>query len=470
MLNRGRRNAQPTEQTALTRFAGWKQQKQITSKPPERAPVKIHWPDESHERLNAARGRLEVAREILQDRGSESVLAVLAQVLDDWQQVESPWRTRLAEELDRSGGFPARLTQAGLNLGLEAWSGDALRETIEREQAALLSGSGRQWVPFSSTHIVLAGSIPMPSLLQPILSIACLSPVLVKPSSRDAVTAPLLAESIRDVDEEIGAALEVVSFPSHDEAGLNLFLDSPCIVASGHDATIRSLADRLQSTTRLVAYGHRLSIVVIDSEFLSDDLSGLAQEIALDGVLWDQQGCLSPAALYVAGPNSAEGVARLGPAIAKALEDLTETLPPGGIEPQTATQIVHERDQAALRSAAGSATAVLSGADTSWTVVLEGDNLWRPCPGHRFLRLYPVEDRQELEIALAPIGPHLSTAALAAPPHSRPELANTLLALGATRICRPGRMQAPPLDWPHDGQSLLAPLVRVTQQEPDQSG
>ena len=431
--------------------------------------MKIHWPDESHERLNAARGRLEVAREILVDRGTESVLAVLAEVLDAWQQAESPWRTRLAEELDRSGGFPARLTQAGLNLGLEAWSGDALRETIEREQAALLSGYGRQWVPFSSTHIVLAGSIPMPSLLQPILSVACLSPVLVKPSSRDPITAPLLVESIRDVDEEIGAALEVVSFPSHDEAGLNLFLDSPCIVASGHDATIRSLSSRLQSTARLVAYGHRLSIGVIDSEFLSDDLSGLAHDIALDAVLWDQQGCLSPAGLYIVGPNAAEGVARLGPAIAKAFEDLTETLPPGAPETQPAAQIVHERDQAALRSAAGAATAVLAGADTSWTVVLEEDSLWRPCPGHRFLRLYPVEEMRELESALAPIGPHLSTAALAALPDKRPEWASTLLALGATRICRPGRMQAPPLDWPHDGQSLLAPLVRITQQEPDRS-
>ncbi|MAJ58720.1 MAG: hypothetical protein CBC48_01410 [bacterium TMED88] len=429
--------------------------------------MKIQWPDENQERLNAARGRLEVAREILLNRGTQSVLAVLAQVLDDWQQAGSPWRARLAQELDGAGGFPADLTRAGLKLGLETWSGDALRETIEREQSALLSGSGRRWVSFSSTHIVLAGAIPMPSLLQPILSLACLSPVLVKPSSRDPITAPLLAESIRAVDEEIGTALEVVSFPSHDDAGLNLFLEAPCIVASGHDATIRSLATRLQSTARLVPYGHRLSIEVIDSESLTDDVSGLAQDIAFDVVLWDQQGCLSPAGLYVVGPGAAEGVARLGPAIAAALEDLGETLPPGAVETEAATQIVHERDQATLRSAAGDPPAVLAGANTSWTVVLEGDSTWRPCPGHRFLRLYPVEETRELENALAPIGPHLSSAALVALPERRAAFADRLLALGATRICRPGRMQAPPLDWPHDGQSLLAPLVRITQQEPD---
>ncbi|MCH2187355.1 hypothetical protein MK280_15970 [Myxococcota bacterium] len=427
--------------------------------------MKIHWPDESQERLNAARGRLEVAREALVDRGTESVLAVLGQVLDDWQQPESRWTTRLVGALDAPGGFPAQLTRAGLKLGLETWSGHAFRETIEREQAALLAGSGRRWLPFSSTHIVQAGSIPMPSLLQPMLSLACLSPVLVKPSSRDSVTAPLLAESIRAVDEEIGAALEVVSFPSHDEACLNRFLDSPCIVASGHDATIRSLAGRLQTPTRLVAYGHRLSVQVIDSEALPQDLSVLAENIALDVALWDQQGCLSPAALYVVGPDAAEGGARLGPAGGAALEDLNATLPPGAAETQAAAQIVHERDQAEIRSAAGHPTTVLTGAENAWTVVLEGDSTWRPCPGHRFLRLYPVDGLRELEGALNPVAAHLSTAALTALPHRRPELEQTLLALGASRICSPGRMQAPAVNWPHDGQSLLAPLVRIIQQE-----
>ena len=428
--------------------------------------MKIRWPDESHERLTAARGRLEVAREILLDRGADSVLGVLAAVLDRWQDSESPWRARLAEELEAAGGFPVALTLAGLKLGLDQWSGDALRETIERERSALLCGPGRRWIPFSSTHILLGGSIPMPSLLQPILSLACLSPVLVKSSSRDPVTAPLLAESIRVIDEEIGSALEVVSFPSHDEAGLDLFLDSPCIVASGHDATIHSLASRLENTTRLVAYGHRLSVQVVDRESIADDVMVLARKIALDVALWDQQGCLSPAALYVVGPDASEGVARLGQAVATALEDLNETLPPGEIDTRISTQIVHERDQAAMRSAAGNATAILTGPGTSWTVVLESDASWRPCPGHRFLRLSPVQESRDLEGALAPVGVHLSSVALTAPAPRRSELEERLLSLGASRICRPGRMQAPALDWPHDGQSLLAPLVRIGQQEP----
>ncbi len=35
----------------------------------------------------------------------------------------------------------------------------------------------------------------------------------------------------------------------------------------------------------------------------------------------------------------------------------------------------------------------------------------------------------------------------------------------ASRSCAPGRMQAPPLGWRHDGQLLLAPLGRTTERE-----
>ena len=41
-----------------------------------------------------------------------------------------------------------------------------------------------------------------------------------------------------------------------------------------------------------------------------------------------------------------------------------------------------------------------------------------------------------------------------------PELRDALLRMGASRVCEPGSLQAPPLDWRNDGHGVVASLVR----------
>ncbi len=72
-----------------------------------------------------------------------------------------------------------------------------------------------------------------------------------------------------------------------------------------------------------------------------------------------------------------------------------------------------------------------------------------------------MESADALVEALQPIARYLAAVALtgfASEPER--ELERRLLGLGASRICRPGSMQAPPLDWHHDGQPVLLPLAR----------
>lgn len=427
--------------------------------------MKIRWPDEHQESLEAAHSRLDVSRQFLRARGPESILDVLVEVFERWQAADSPWRRRLAKSLAAASGLSLEGVFAGLDLGLSEWSGSALRQAIESERAQWRSTPHRQWVPFQSTSLLMAGCIPMPSLLQPALSLASGSPVLVKTSSRDPVTAPLLRESIQAVDEEIGTALEVVSFPSHDEPCLDRFLASECIVASGPDSTLRALAARIKPNTRLVSYGHRLSILVVDSETVTHDEVGLAQAIATDVALWDQQGCLSPAALYVLGSDAGQTAKAFATTLASEFQRTAERWPPSQPDSAAAAQIHNERDLAELRAGAGEAVTVLTGEGTEWTLIVEPDATWRPCPGHRFLRVYPVEDGDDLGPALTPIAGHLSTVGLSVLENRQASLRSQMAALGASRICQPGRMQAPRIDWPHDGQPLLAPLARLFQSE-----
>ncbi|MFP6640472.1 MAG: acyl-CoA reductase, partial [Myxococcota bacterium] len=106
--------------------------------------------------------------------------------------------------------------------------------------------------------------------------------------------------------------------------------------------------------------------------------------------------------------------------------------------------------------------------ETDWTVIAETSSEWRTTPLHRFIRLHPLSGVDALRHTLGPLAPHLSSVALAgfeSVPAERLSLARSLGRLGACRVCAPGRLQAPPLDWPHDGRALLAPLTRFLEIE-----
>jgi hypothetical protein len=108
------------------------------------------------------------------------------------------------------------------------------------------------------------------------------------------------------------------------------------------------------------------------------------------------------------------------------------------------------------------------------TVTLEIDSRARPAPLHRFIRLMPVESPDALIQALEPFAGKLSNLAIAGFSHEPmtksatidpadplpPDLVARLAHLGVSRITEPGRLQTPPVDWPHDGMPLFTPLAR----------
>ncbi|MCH8890083.1 MAG: hypothetical protein IH827_03225, partial [Myxococcales bacterium] len=152
-------------------------------------------PDEIAEHL----ARLRDAGEQLKRRPIGEVLDVLGAVLDGWRDPNSNWRRDLEERLPAATGFTAPLIREGLRRALGAWTGDALRELAICELGpfdALDAASDRRVSGFDTSAVLLAGSIPMPSLLALIAPLAVRSPVLAKPASRDLLTPRLVARSI----------------------------------------------------------------------------------------------------------------------------------------------------------------------------------------------------------------------------------------------------------------------------------
>jgi hypothetical protein len=419
-------------------------------------------PGEIRERL----AELRRAGAGLRRRPARKTLDSLAQVLDGWSDPGSTWRRALEAELPGATGFSPETVSEGLRRGLAHWNGQALRALAARELGALerLDGSLHPMIAgFDATAVLLAGSIPMPSLLALVAPLLLRSPVLAKSASRDPVTPRLVARSIAEVDAELGRCIVAVDFPGEDDERMAALLEAGCIVASGSDETVAAVRARAAPPQRLVAYGHRLSVAALgEAATQGTHLEDTARRLALDVALWDQLGCLSPIVVYVEGEAAADAASE---ALASALAEVEQRMPRGMIEPRAASLIAHERARAELRIAAGERVCLHASDGTAWTVVREARCGVLPAPLHRFVRVMPVADRAHLLEALAPLAPHLAATAIEGFGAATPRLARELAQLGASRVCAPGVLQAPPLDWHHDGRGVLSPLARFTDLE-----
>jgi hypothetical protein len=395
----------------------------------------------------------------LRERPRREIVDRLAQVLESWRDPGSRWRVELEERLPAATGFGPECVHEGLERALASWSGDALRALVERE---LCSGPRTRHTGFGVTALLLAGSIPMPTLLAMLGPLILGSPLLVRAASRDRVTAGLVRGSIAEVDPELGACIEEVRFHHSDEDALEAFLETDCTVAYGSDPSIASIARRLPPSRRLVPHPHRVSLAALgDAATRGSALDEAAAGLALDTALWDQQGCLSPIAVFVVSAE-VDAADRVTDALASSLAEAQARWPRGRVEPAAASVIAQERDTALLREAAGSRVRTRVAADGSWTVVREGDLEPRATPLHRFLRVHPVADASELARGIAPYARHLAGVAHAGLNAHASEL---LVRAGASRLCPPGGLQCPPLAWHHDGMPVLTPMSRITDVE-----
>lgn len=419
----------------------------------------------------AVRARLAELREAgarLRARPVAATLAALARALDTWSDPRSAWRRELEAKLPEATGFAPETVREGLACALAGWNGAALLRLLERE----LGGVGAPRLPgpaafgFETTAVVLAGAIPMPTLQALVAPLALRSPVLVKPASRDPVTAELVARSLAEVDAQLGACVALAPIARGDTAALDALLEAECVVAYGTDATIASLAARTAPTSRFVAHGHRLSLAVLGPEATRGQaLREAAASLARDVALWDQLGCLSPIAVYSVDADPA-AAGRVAEALAEALSDAAARWPRGRVEPAAAARFAHERAEAELRAAARAGVALHADAAGSFCVVREPDAVPRAAPLHRFVRVHPVESLQGLAAALAPLRRHLAGVALAGFGARQQALAHELAAAGASRVCAPGALQAPPLAWESGGRGVIASLARLAHVEP----
>lgn len=379
---------------------------------------------------------------------------------------EDPIRRDADRLLRAATGYSEAMTALVIERMAADWRAGPTRRLLRAElgDAAVLDGfvsvgddrQVRAYGPRLAFH-VFAGNVPGVAVTSLVRTLLVKTPSLGKLGSGEPILPVLFARALDSVDPALARALAVTYWPGGTSGVERPLLEAAdaVIIYGGAEAvsSIRSLAP---DHSRLLTHGPRFSVGLVSREALTDD-PALPVHVARAVATFDQQGCVSPHAIWVEDPEG--GADRFADAVADAFRRLETELPRGHITPPEAARIQQERGAAALRSHDGS-TRLLASEGTDWTVVLDRDITLRPSCLNRFVRIHPAHELEQAIDALTPTGHQLQSVAIAAPAERRAALAHRLATIGATRITSFDRIPWPPPDWHHDGRGPLTELLR----------
>jgi hypothetical protein len=407
-------------------------------------------------------------------RPTAKLIALLAELGEQWLQPDYPFRRMALEQGPAALGFsPAtlargldaffrQLTPENLNALLTQDLGhpgrlDAFQFTAEEAR------SGRSAIAVAPEFLfhITAGNLPVSTLHSLVLGLLLRSAQFVKCARGQTLLPRLFAHSIYEADPKLGACLELAEWSGGSEALEDaVFAAADCVTTTGSDETLAVIRPRVPARTRFLGYGHRVSFACVCAESL-DGFSArkCAQRAASDLAAWDQQGCLSPHVIYVErhGGMTPEAFAEL---LAQELAKLEAVEPRGPLPPAEAAAIASRRAFYEVRAAHSPETRLwMSEGSTAWTVLYEAEPQFQLSCLNRFAYVKAIEDANRLPAVADAVRGKVSTVGLAAASTRAAELASLLARWGVTRICPLGRMQEPPLTWRHDGRPSLGDLV-----------
>ena len=410
--------------------------------------------------------------EHLANRPAAEIHKALERVAHRFLDPTGPARRNAIAWLARMGRFSTPMIEQALDDtfwplaggGVSRWvaselgSADALDAPQPDRRGVLRRAFGPEWM-----LQVYAGNVPGLPVWPLYSALAMKSALFAKASSQEPVLAALLARAIAEEDEALGDCIAVVWWKGGtvdlDRAAIK---DAPAVLAFGGEYAIASVAREAHPEARLVLQGPRVSVSYVSSASLTKaNLSPLAQRAAYDVALYDQQGCLSPHAIYVERGGDV-GPAAFAAALGAALEALKDGLPRGAIEAEHAARVQLYRAQARFEEAQGTrGTRVLTSDEgTDWTLIYEDGARFEPTPAYRTIRVHSVSGPDEVVDVLRPEAHWIEAIGLETRGNERAGLATVFAGTGIPRITAVGSLQRPELTGTHGGVHRLLPFLR----------
>ncbi len=446
--------------------------------------VQIRLPVLTATTLSDVINHLLVAQEqYLSRQSTEAILKIIDAAVARWLKPDDPMRKTAETVLPSITGLSPEMVRLGLTRMLEGYRKKTLYRILDEElgdirlldafqptkedPARLIRAMG----PRITTN-VLSGNIPGLGAADMIATLLVKSACLCKVSSYEPLFTTLFAQTLVQIEPRLAHCLAVLGWPGGKPESKSLeavaFSRSELVIATGSDEAVSAVrlaaADHQPASARFIGYGHRISLGLIGREAL-DDIKSIARNAALDVVMYDQQGCLSPHLFYVE-TGGAHFPRQFAKALGLELARLEKELPRGPVDTPTAARLHQIRSVAEIKQADGEEVIVFgSETGTLWTVIYETDPAFVLSPLYRTVRVKPINDLLQIIPLLEYWRPYLQAAGIAVSETRHLTLAEALGRAGVNRICPIGRMQQPPAGWPQDGRRFIADRVRWVELE-----
>jgi hypothetical protein len=410
-------------------------------------------------------------------RSTEAIVKILCEVAAEWQQPENLFRRLARERGPAETGFSRAVLERGLDDFFRRFTSENFQQLLTQEisdpqRLDVFTGAdaaGRKTMaqgPEFLVHIA-AGNLPNPALLSLTLGLLTRSAQFMKCATGAAFLPRLFAHSIYQADPKLGACLEVAEWRGgNQDLESTLYAHADCLTATGSNETLAAIRSQLPAKVRLLSYGQRVSFGFVTREALrTETVAEVVAHAADDIIAWDQNGCLSPQAIYVEERGAVESD-KFAELLAVELARRENTEPRGNISVAAAAAIASRRAiYETIAAHRADAKIWASPNSTAWTVIFEHAVRFQFSCLNRFIYVKPVPDLAAVLQGVDEIHGKVSTVGIAAPPEKMRELAQRFARWGATRICPLGQMQNPPLTWRHDGRPALGDLITWTDFE-----
>ena len=410
-------------------------------------------------------------RRILAPRPLERIIEPVDAVARRLSDPGDSLHADLLEHLPGLTGYSRQMIAIGLQRMSANWTAEALRGSLEGElgDTAVLEafqprrprGRQRAYGPTLTVHI-FSGNIPGVSVSSLIRALCVKSSSLGKTAVGEPYFAVRFVQALAEIDRDLAECMALTHWAggSRDLEEV-AFSEAEAVIAYGSDEAISDVSCRVPPRVRYLSYPNRIGAALIARSALSAaQVGSLAERAARDVIIFDQQGCVSPHTIYVEKGGEVDA-AELARRLATALDRLAAEVPRGAMTHGESIQVHQLRAEAEMRGA----TVLASARGTEWTVILEEGSGFQASPLNRVIYLRSIEDLDAAVSALADVGRHLQTVAVAGDASSIERTAAALGACGATRIVPLGEASWPAPHWHHDGRFQFLDLLRFVDLE-----
>ena len=415
---------------------------------------------------------LQAARKRLQSLSIEHIVESIGQVAQQWLDPDFQPRIDTIERVAQSTLFSPKSVAESFDVELRNYLPVYLWGVLRRElvdpqvldcfrEDIHLKGYARALGP-KTTLSIFTGNVPGLPALSMVRSLLVKSPIIAKVASGEPCFAAAFAKTLAQVEPIFGESIICTYWRRDEESYFSEVLtQADAVIAYGSDAACAKIREQVKPGQAYFEHGHKFSLGLVDQAYLEHfGEQELANAIARDACVFNQQACIAPQVYCVVGPESI--AQRLAEKTAEALTEYERNVPLGDLLPNDAAALQMKRAalqwQAVLKD---KPCLWQSSKSLAWTLTIQSQISSHQGGHRRYLSLISVPDLATVMAQLQPIAQqgYLQNVALGLMGENLTSTAEQLAQLGATRICQPGRMVDPSMMWRHDGRTCVSELL-----------